>query len=57
MEKKKKSKKNIAFGFFIIILVGISLYNIWLMYQNIEIPTTLWVMFSNISTVETLLSV
>ena len=37
MEKKKKSKKNIAFGFFIIILVGISIYNIWLMYQNIEI--------------------
>ena len=37
MEKKKKSKKNIVFGLFIIILVGISIYNIWLMYQNIEI--------------------
>lgn len=37
MEKKKKSKRNVVFWLLAIILVGISIYNIWLMYQNIEI--------------------
>ena len=37
MEKKNKKKKNTILALFIIILLGISIYNIWLMYKNIEI--------------------
>ena len=35
-KKKKNNKKNITFGFFVIVLIGISVYNIWIMYKNIE---------------------
>ena len=37
MEKKNKKIKNTILALFIIILLGISIYNIWLMYKNIEI--------------------
>ena len=50
MEKKKNSKKNFVFGGFIIILLGISIYNIWLMYQNIEISNEYETMKTSLST-------
>lgn len=37
MEKKNKKIKNTILALLIIILLGISIYNIWLMYKNIEI--------------------
>ena len=37
MEKKNKKIKNTILVLFIIIILGISIYNIWLMYKNIEI--------------------
>lgn len=50
MEKKKKSRKSVVFWILAIILVGISVYNIWLMYQNIEISNEYETMRTSLST-------
>ncbi len=47
---KKNRKKKIVFGFFISILIGISVYNIWLMYKNIEISNEYETMKTSLST-------
>ena len=49
-KNKKNNKKNIVFSFLIVLLVGISLYNIWLMYQNIEISNEYEAMRTSLST-------
>lgn len=50
MKKKRNNKKNIVFTIFIIILIGISVYNIWIMYKNIEISTEYETMKTSLST-------
>lgn len=49
-KKKKNNKKNITFGFFVIVLIGISVYNIWIMYKNIEISNEYETMRTSLST-------
>lgn len=49
-KKKKNNKKKIVFVFFTTILIGISVYNIWLMYKNIEISNEYETMKTSLST-------
>lgn len=50
MKKKKNNKKNVVFTILIIILAGISVYNIWVMYKNIEISNEYETMRTSLST-------
>lgn len=50
MGRKKSKKKNVVFGFFVVILLGISIYNIWVMYKNIEISSEYETMRTTLST-------
>lgn len=50
MRKKNNNIKKFVLGFFVVVLIGISAYNIWVMYKNIEISSEYEAMKTALST-------
>ena len=50
MKKKNNNIKKFVLGFFVVVLIGISAYNIWAMYKNIEISSEYEAMKTALST-------